>query len=134
MAILTKDQIQQIDDRPIEIINVPEWDKDGSGGQVRMRVPGASDRDQIEEIVSIASGNKRSHKGLRAKMVRMCIVNEDGSLMFTEGDIETLGKKSAKAIDRLFAIAMRLFGFSGKEMAKVRENLSEGQSDGSTSD
>lgn len=124
--ILTKDQIRQVDDRPIETIPVPEWN-----GHVLMKVPGAVERDMIEEAFFI--GEKHGYKGLRAQLVSLCVVNEDGTLMFTEDDIEMLGKKSAQVIDRLFTVALRLFGFSEKEMAKVKRNLPEGQSDDSTS-
>ena len=124
--ILTKDQILQADDRPIENISVPEWH-----GHVLMKVPGAVERDKIEEAFFI--GEKHGYKGLRAQLVSLCVVNEDGTLMFTEDDIEMLGKKSAQVIDRLFTVALRLFGFSEKEMAKVKGNLPEGQSDDSIS-
>lgn len=125
--ILTKDQIQQIEDRPIEKVYVPEWN-----GNVLMRVPGADARDEIEEVVSL--GKKVALRGLRAKLVCMCAVNEDGTMMFTKDDTEMLGGKAARAIDRLFAVALRLFGFSEKEMEKIKENLPEGQSDDSISD
>lgn len=126
MTILTKDLILQADDRRTQTVEVPEW-----GGTVIVKTLSGTERDQFEE--SILAGGKRDFKGVRAKLVALSIVGEDGERLFTFEEAEELGKKSALALDRLFGVAQKLSGFTTKDMEDLTENLSGDQSGDSTS-
>lgn len=124
--ILNKDQILQADDKKTEKVEVPEW-----GGTVIIRTLTGTERDQFEE--SILSGNKRDFKGVRAKLVALSIIGENGERLFTFEEAKLLGEKSARALDRVFGVAQRLSGFTNKDVEELAENLPSGQSDGSVS-
>lgn len=124
--ILTKDQILQADDRYTEEVEVPEW-----GGSVRIKTLSGTERDQFEE--SILSEDRRNFKGIRAKLVALSVIDENGDRLFTFEEAKLLGDKSARALDRVFAAAQKLSGFTQKDMEELTENLPEGQSDDSTS-
>lgn len=126
MNILTKDQILQVDDKRTQEVDVPEW-----GGSVIVKTLSGDERDQFEE--SILSGAKRDFKGVRAKLVALSIIGEDGKRLFTFEEAKLLGEKSARALDRVFGVAQRLSGFTTKDMEELTENLSGGQSGDSTS-
>lgn len=124
--ILTKDQILQADDKRTERVEVPEW-----GGTVIVRTLTGTERDLFEE--SILRDGRRDFKGIRAKLVALSVVGEDGVRLFTFKEADLLGEKSARALDRLFGVAQRLCGFTEKDMEGLAENLPGGQSDDSTS-
>ena len=126
MNILTKDLILKADDRRTQTVEVPEW-----GGAVIVKTLSGTERDQFEE--SILAGGKRDFKGVRAKLVALSIIGEDGERLFTFEEAELLGEKSSLALDRVFGVAQRLSGFTTKDMEELAENLPEGQSGDSTS-
>lgn len=121
MNILTKDLILKADDRRTQTVEVPEW-----GGAVIVKTLSGTERDQFEE--SILAGGKRDFKGVRAKLVALSIIGEDGERLFTFEEAELLGEKSSLALDRVFGVAQRLSGFTTKDMEELAENLPEGQS------
>lgn len=129
MNVLTKDQILQADDIRKEKVEVPEW-----GGFVWVKTMTGAARDQLE--ASIISGKgQRDLRNLRAKMVALSVVDEDGKLLFSFEDVEELGeKKSAKALDRIFSVAQRLSGFTPQDVEEMTKNSSAGQEENSSSD
>ena len=58
-------------------------------------------------------------ENLRARFVSVCIVDDDGGMIFTADDVVDLGRKSADALDRVFQVASRLngTGINGLESA-----------------
>jgi len=66
-------------------------------------------------------GNKVNLRNMTARLCAICIVDEKGKRVFSDFDAESLGRKSAKALDRIFDVAQRLNGLGAddiKEMAK----------------
>lgn len=128
MSTLTRDQILAADDLTTEIVDMSEfW-----GGPVIVRTITGMERDQLEASIITDSGDKNM-ENLRAKLIVMSVVDEDGKSLFTMADLVALGGKSAKALSRIFVVAMKLSGFSKKDVEELTENLSEGQSEDSTS-
>lgn len=123
--ILTKDQILGANDKRTECVKVPEW-KTGDNDTVIIRTLSGTERDQFED--SIMRGDKRDFKGIRAKLVALSVVDENGKRLFTFEEAEVLGNKSARALDRVFAAAQKLSGFTQKDMEELTENLPPGQS------
>lgn len=126
VKILTKEEILGIDDKVIELIDVPEWK-----GSVYMKGMTAAERDSWEADVYMAR-KKDELQGMldfRARLVAKCICNKDGNLLFTAKDIKALSSKSAKALDRLFEKAQELNGMRKEDLEKMTENLQEGQTD-----
>lgn len=126
MPILTKQQILEADDLQVETIEVPEW-----GGEVLVRGLSGTERDAWEQsIIDMKQAAARKNgagldydfANFRAKLVARCIVDEDGQRLFGEGEIGLLGKKSAAALDRVFAVAQRLSGLSSQDVEELTKN------------
>ena len=119
MALLTREEILQADDLPVEDVDVPEW-----GGTVRVRTLSGAERDRFEGSITEQRGKKIKVKAdnIRAKLVALSVVNEKGQPVFDEGDVRQLGKKSAKALDRVFDVAQRLSGISDEDVEELAKN------------
>lgn len=113
MGLLTKDQILSVNDLPFKDVDVPEW-----GGTVRVRTMTGAERDAYElSLVEFRAGEAVPRRdNMRAKLLARCIVDEKGSVMFSEKEIVELGRKSTRAISRLFDVAVELSAVSKAEV------------------
>jgi len=127
MSILTKDQILSAEDLLTETVEVPEW-----SGSVIVMTMMASARDQLEASI-IGKGKTKNLSDLRAKIVALSVVNEDKVLLFSFDDVVALGKKSARALDRVFSVAQRLSGFTPGDMEEMAGNSSSDRNEDSIS-
>jgi len=71
---------------------------------------------------------------VRARLCAISIVDETGKRMFSDEDVRALGRKSAAALDRVFAAAQRLSGLTDEDVEELAKNSDGGQSDDSGSD
>ncbi len=115
MALLTKEAILAADDRPTELVSVPEW-----GGEVKVRSLSGKERDTFEK--TLAAGKGVDLRNIRARLVATCAIGDDGKQLFTAGDVEALGDKSARALDRVFSVAQRLNGFTKADVDELVKN------------
>ena len=128
--LLSKSDILNADDLKHEDVKVPEW-----GGSVRVRTMTGSERDQFEAYC-IAAG-KNGVGGLdnvRATVVSLVLVDEDGNRLFSKRDVEALGKKSISALDRVFEVAQRINRLSDRDIEELEENLPKAPGEDSSSD
>jgi hypothetical protein len=117
---LTKEQILEADDLPTE--EVEAW-----GGKVLVIALSAEERENLR----LGMGeNENDLLKVAIKLVSLTVVDENKNRVFSEEDIEALEKKSAKEIDKVFAVAQKL---SGLGVNKELEKNSEGQSVNSNS-
>lgn len=124
--LLTKDQILATDDKPHQDVPVPEW-----GGDVRVRTMSASERDSWE--AAVYSGGKVNTVDFRARFCALTIVDEQGARLFTDGEVEALGAKSAAALQRVFNAAQTLNALSNKDAEELVKNSEAGPDAGSSS-
>ena len=119
MALLKKDEILKSNDLTFEELQVPEW-----GGTVRVKTMTGAERDEFEADVFESKGNstKVNMRNFRAKLVSKCLVDEEGGRLFADNEVEALGKKSAKALDRIFAIAQKINAIGQKEVEELVKN------------
>jgi hypothetical protein len=119
-TMLSKDAILNAHDVVTEIVEVPEW-----GGAVRVRGLTGSERDAFEGEVVQRNGKdvKTNTRNIRARLVVLSVVDEDGNRMFGYHDIEKLGDKSARALDRIFTVAMTLSGLREEDVAEMAESF-----------
>lgn len=132
MALLSKDQIWQAPDITVEDVSCPEW-----GGEVRIRGLQGDERDAYEgKSLKRGKGGTREVeiKGLRARLIAACAINEDGSPLFNLGDVMRLGQKSAVPLERLFKVAQRLSGMSDEDVEELVEDFDGDPNGSSTSD
>jgi len=130
MQFLSKDAILAADDLQVEDVQVPEW-----GGWVRVRGLSGVERDAFEQEMAKRKGKdvQMNLRNIRARLAQLTVVDEGGKRLFTHQDIEALGNKSARALERVFSQAMKLSGLSETDVEELAENFGDGQSDDSTS-
>lgn len=125
--LLTREQIIGASDIEQEIVAVPEW-----GGSVIVRTLLGSERDQLEESI-VVDEKRRTFADIRAKYAALSIIDEKGNRLFSFEDVAALSKKSAKALDRVFAVCQRLSGITKKDVEELAGNSKGAQSGASTS-
>lgn len=113
MRILTKEAILAADDLPRELVNVPEW-----GGDVFVRTMTGTDRDAFEASLI---GKEGRMENVRARLVSLTLCNEAGERIFDDAEIAALGKKSARALDRVFSVAQRLNGIGTEQVEAAKK-------------
>ncbi len=126
--MLTKDQILNVDDRKYEKVEVPEW-----GGFVFVSVMSGWERDKYEMDMFNRSKDGES-PNIRGSLCALCIVDTEGSRLFSHGEMGELANKSGRALDRVFDVAQKLNGMGDEKLKELEKNLEKGQSEGSTSD
>jgi len=111
-TLLTAKSILDANDLTKEKVEVPEW-----SGHLFVRVmPGyARDAWEAHVFLSQEDAGKRM-KNLRARLIAATACDEQGNLLFNEKQIEALGKKSSKAMDRVFEAASRLNGLTKEDV------------------
>ncbi len=116
MTILTKQQILSSDDLPSETVEVPEW-----GGGVVIRSMTGRERDQYEEtLLEGKVGGDIRTKGLRSALLLVTCVDGEGNHLFDSA--EELEGKSAKVINRLWEVSMRVSGMTEEEVEELVGN------------
>lgn len=113
--VLSRDQILECSDLKKEEVQVPEW-----GGSVFVREMSGEDRDAWEASLINEKGTTNL-KNIRARLAAFCIVDENGNRIFTDDDIELLGKKSGKALERVTAACQKINKLTNKELEEVKK-------------
>ena len=117
MAGLSASQIISADDAKIEAIEVPEW-----GGTVYVKTLRGTDRDAFETSLIAREGERDGRmENVRARLVALTLCDEAGARLFEDGEIAALGRKSARALDRVFAVAQRLNGIGTEQAAAAKK-------------
>jgi len=122
MALLTRDDILNAQDLARERIEVPEW-----GGAVLVRALTGRERDAYEAGIVHPDGRKMRYTltNMRARLVSLSVIDEAGARLFSDSDIELLGRKSAAALERVFEVAQRLSGLSEKDVDETLNKLND---------
>ena len=129
--MLTRDQILQADDLTREQVDVPEW-----GGFVYVRELTASEKDDLDAENYVLKGRETviNRRAFKARLLARTICDDKGKALFTLKDLQTLGAKSQKAMDRLAAVALRLSGMTAEAQEELSGNSTGGSPEGSPSD
>ena len=114
--MLNRDTILGASDLPKELVQVPEW-----GGEVYVSTLNGTQRDAFEQSMT-GKKNKLNLDNVRARFAVLTLVDDKGSRLFTDADAKALGEKSAAALDRVFAVAQRLNGFSSQDAEELAKN------------
>ena len=128
---LSKEQILAVKDIKIEEFFVPEWD-----GSIYIKTMTAEERDKFEEAVFNKDNGKRKTdvSGLRAKLCAFVICDAEGQRLFTENEVETLSKKSAAALTRIFEKAQELSATREDDLEEMTKNSGSVREEDSSSD
>jgi hypothetical protein len=127
--VLTRAAILEADDLQIERVPVPEW-----GGEVLIRGLTGRERDQFEVSIQMPGSKARPKvDNIRARLVALAVVDEEGKRVFSDRDVQALGRKSAAVLDRLFDVARRLSGLTEGDVEELAADFDGAQSGGSGS-
>lgn len=123
MTSTLRELILATDDLPSEDVPVPEWNC-----TVRVRSMTAEQRATFAMSGMTEDGEKDTD-GLKTsggRVVIMCTYDpETNESIFNDSDLPMLMRKSARAIDKLAGVAMRLSGLTGEEKIVVDEQFPE---------
>ena len=118
VKLLTRALVEQTAELKTEIVDVPEW-----GGAVLIRELTGEERDDYEaEIVGERTGKDRriNLRNIRAKLVARSLIDpETNQRMYSDREIGILGRKSAKALNRVFEACQRLSGLTDEDVKEL---------------
>jgi hypothetical protein len=119
MEPLTRESILQAKDLDLCPMAIPEW-----GGTIYVRCMTGTERDAFEaEAYTIRGKNVEiNRENFRARLLVRVLVDEENQRIFSDQDINSLGGKSAKILDQLFSVAMRLNGLSREDVEELTKN------------
>jgi hypothetical protein len=134
---LTAAEILALDDQTREDVYVPQWDS-----FVLIRSMTGAERDQYEASLVDYERDSRGApiikgvalQNLRARLISMVAMSEDGRRLFGPGDLLKLGGKNAAALDVLFQAAQRLSNLTSPAIEAAKEALGKDRSDSPGSD
>jgi hypothetical protein len=116
-------------------LEVPEW-----GIMVTIKELMGSERDRFESStvkLDAKTGNLVPNLvNARARLVAMCLVDDNGNRMFTdsESDILQLGSMSAKGLDKVYEACQELSGLSDADVEEAVANFEVAPTESSTTD
>ncbi|MEU2450051.1 hypothetical protein ABZ605_08330 [Streptomyces sp. NPDC012765] len=133
MALLTRAQIDAIDDRKWEDIPVPEW-----CGEVRILGLSGTERDAFQASM-VRMGSQGNVAGVNlldtsARLLAKCIVDDGFERLYSDKEVKELGKKNGAVIRRLYADAQRISGLTKESVEDAAGNSEAAPSGSSTSD
>jgi hypothetical protein len=114
---LSKTDILGADDLPKQEVSVPEW-----GGHVWVRTMTGTERDAFEAALLNGQNKATNLSNIRARMAVLTVCDDAGDRLFDDADMAALGKKSAAALDRVFAVAQELNHFGDKDVEDLAKN------------
>src|SRR6266498_6005517 len=129
--VLSRDDILGVAKRPKEKVHIPEW-----GGDVWVQGLTGKERDRYEATVLERKKDGRVVPNLenaRARLIAVSLVNEDGTPMFREHELDQLGELPARALQRIWDKACELSGLSESDVEELEGNSAAVQDDGSSS-
>jgi hypothetical protein len=117
---------------PRERVLVPEL---GLGEDVFMQGMSGTQRDAFEASLVVTRGRKRdiNTQNLRARLVAYCAVDGLGDRIFSDDDVEPLGRIRADLLNRMFTVAQRLSGLTDEDVDELGKPSSPAASSGSSS-
>lgn len=133
--VLTRDAIRAINDRQVELVEVPQWQ-----GSLYVWGLTGKERDEFELGMLVGKGKNAeiNLKNLRARLILLTAYDSDDfdarRRVFEPSDLSWLGDKSAAALQVVYAVAQKLSGLSSEDVDEMTESLGNDQSGDSGSD
>ena len=116
---LSRNEIFKTVDLKTKEIFIPEW-----GGKVCVRSLTGAERDRFEAetMEKRGDGYQANFENLRARLIALSVVDEDGKHLFMAGDVKKLGEKNSAALNRIFEVSRRLSGLTGQDVEDLAKN------------
>ena len=131
MSVLGRADMLGADDLERRTIEVPEW-----GGSVIAQEMTGLIREEFEVAVVSTNGTDpvKNTENLRAWLLALTLIDEDGGRLFSASDVDALGAKSGKALVRVCAVVQEMNGLGADEMEELTEDFGGGPSGSSSTD
>jgi hypothetical protein len=97
-------------------VEVPGW------GTIHVAKFTARDRDRFEEIVTGGIPGKVNLRNVRAQVVALLAVNEDGTRLFEDGDADAIGELDSDAVQAVVDAGFRLNGLNTDALEDAVKN------------
>jgi len=97
-------------------VEVPGW------GTIHVAKFTARDRDRFEEIVTGGIPGKVNLRNVRAQVVTLLAVNDDGTPMFTEADADDIGKLDSDSVQAVIDAGFKLNGLNTDSLEDAVKN------------
>jgi hypothetical protein len=118
---LTRDQILEAKDLKTVKVKVPEWANGSADCEVIISMMTGTARDAWEQ--ALLNENREVRKeNHRSRLLVFCMVDEAGNRIFSDEDVEALGRKSAPALERCVQAARILNLLSEAELEETKGN------------
>ena len=114
---MNREEVLAASDLTMEEVFVPEWD-----GIVGVRVMTGAERDRFEGMILDAQERGQRTANFRARLLALCLCDQQGGRMFDVQEVDRLGEKSSVALDQLFDVARRINKLSPDEVDKLQGN------------
>jgi len=112
-----RDRVLQAPDLHREPVVVPEWDT-----TLYVRCLTARERDAFEAQQIALGAKDRTNENIRARLVVLACVDENGTRVFGDADADALGNKASSALDRLATVALRMNRISQADIEELQGN------------
>ncbi len=122
-GFLSRDAIFTCEDLTTEIVDVPSW-----GGKVKVRALTGDEVDAYQKSRLVLKGDSQevNTRQARAQLVLMGAVDANGNRLFnTKGDLEKLGRKSNKGLEKVADVIARLSGLKKEDIEVAGESSAE---------
>lgn len=116
-----RDEILAKDDLPMEAVDCPEW----TANKLFVRAMSGKQRAKVENLINSRKSDDKSLKdssGLREMLTCYCLCDEAGVRVFEDKDIDALGNKSGKVLDRIAMIAMTFNKLTEESLEEEEKN------------
>lgn len=80
------------------------------------------DRDRFEEIVTGGIPGKVNLRNVRAQVVALLAVNEDGTRMFTDNDADAIGELDSDSVQAIVDAGFKLNGLNTDALEDAAKN------------
>jgi hypothetical protein len=111
-----REDIFGVNDRKTATVHVPEWNM-----TVSIQAFSGAERDSWEQTMLASQKTGKPIDNFRAKLTALVVVDEQGNRVFSDSDVDALGKKSAKALDRIFEAFMELNKLTNEDVKELEK-------------
>ena len=113
--MLNRQDILKCSNLKKEKITIPEW-----GGDIFVSEMSGETRDVWE--VALLKSHDNNKKNRKALLIVSTVVDEKGKRLFSDDDIEAVGKLSGIVLEKVCTLAIELNGLSVKSLEKSEGN------------
>lgn len=116
MAILNREALLSRSALQRDTVTLPTM-----GGEVLVQGLTGAQRDKFEGDSVVQKGKHRTTNfaNMRARLVVLGVINEDGSRVFSDGDVAAVGELPAADLDAMFDRIRELSGMSAEDVDEL---------------